>query len=439
MIRPYSKPFSWRFHYPCILLTYRIILLLIYSYSFVICLPQVENAEITVPEETITDGLFIIEQSIATVTGVVIFDCNTEVCHQELGHAITKCYESTKGIDCFCTAYDSYGICRSTTNEGCGDPSDLTTLHNECTAYSITAESLCEQCFKSEAAALSCLDENDVDCLCPTSVPYISSVESCVRDNNEGPITCPSASLRQYKNNFSDNCTAYLTEREYDGCLKCQASIATEVGCSGREDYRCLCSVKDYMSSISRCIATDCFPGDQTIARNSITAACQLVSLEPTSATGSGDISLATENGEDEGGEDAPETATVVGIVVGAVAALSFLLIGGYYIFRKHSEKEVSGKSKRAILLPWSKAIIATPVGSTAELPASGQGGAHEVCASPLGASDTGFRELNGEPRRQLHDTVFEMGSQRSPLPSGSVEHNVSEPEQEPVELGPSK
>ena len=127
--------------------------------------------------------------------------------------------------------------------------------------------------------------------------------------------------------------------------------MKNSLGCTGHDDYKCLCAEEAYTDQLSSCINATCFPQDQTIARDSYTSECQVRALGLLSATttterrGRATVTASASSGENENddqGNDGPNIETVVGIVAGVIAGLASLVIAGYFTFRKRSTKFTS-------------------------------------------------------------------------------------------------
>ena len=284
---------------------------------------------------------------------------------------------------------DVFSQCIVTSDKGCGSSAYeplSTSLFSTCELYKSTANIECQQCYTSAINSLDCFDHLDYGCLCgPRSDEHLSIYKACATENG-----CPEKSIRIRESIVSRECLNVTPEeRAGDGCLPCQIAVASDLDCSGNEDLDCLCPKRDeYFSSLGPCAEKSCFANDLTTARNSFTSRCNLFSLGVTPiAKGTGDAAEATGKSSEESGstqegdgdgddddDEGPETVTVVGVVAGAVAGLSVLLIGGYFIFKKRStrEKIKNEKKKKPPLLPVRPNLQAHAPLGVAEISSSG-------------------------------------------------------------------
>ena len=306
-------------------------------------------------------------------------------------------------LDCTCTTDYTMALllCLESSYSATSDTTALdeaaTQLYSICSTHMPLNVRLCTDCASSAVSAVTCLDYMDYACLCDADGDkYQSVLTTCLETHTSGSISCAAEALPMFSF-ASDNCEMIKAATiSYNGCTACQASVASELDCSGSLDYECLCTEDEYRARVSSCIEseTSCGIWDQTLARNSYTSVCSALlagetpilpttslastfaretrpppgasSTDEASSSIDGDSQDAADDDDDDdvGG---PATAEVVGIVVGAVAGLSLLLVGGYWIFRERShtfgsageEKMKNKKLNRkwmmgVILRPWT-------------------------------------------------------------------------------------
>lgn len=257
---------------------------------------------------------------------------------------------------CMCDGFDYSGAIRSCASDTLGYTMVGSSAWSEasaelssiCSSHKSVAAALCFDCIDSAVSAASCLDNADYECLCGSVLDtYMSTMASCLQSHTTGTTSCPDSN-GEFHMMLSDRCQHFNQfSREFDGCTKCQVAVANSLGCSGHDDYRCLCTEEDYTIQLSSCIDATCFPQDQTLARDSYTSECQARALglisatttatdrrEQATNTASADDSENVNYDEDS---DGPDMESIVGIVAGVITGLVALVVAGYFIFRKRS------------------------------------------------------------------------------------------------------
>ena len=329
-------------------------ILFFHLYPIVTSLPQDEAAITAAPArcDTVSCLDFARESKSCTGSGSTLDNC---VCDK--GHFVVP-----------------FSRCL-TSDPACGEEvatSAVKELQSSCSPYYSSASSLCEECFDSVAKDLSCLNGDDVRCLCrPRPTGYLELLTSCTSTNTKNSVSCHASELETYTMYLDPGCLAVSTAKQDENCLLCEAAIATEVGCDGPDDHSCLCDQDDYTGSLFACIESEseCVTEQITPARDDYETVCSLFSIgaeasiledDPFGPTDSASLSddddlddleleldrIANDNNNNDDDDDGPDTATVVGAVAGAVAGLSLLLLGGYYLFRKRTQAEKFEKQK---------------------------------------------------------------------------------------------
>ena len=377
--------------------------------------------------------------------------CNTVECLESVRDAL-QCSESDLG--CMCDTADfisDLSTCISSDLQ-CSwtfAAAASSEIESQCEPYTSSAWDLCLECFSSQAKKRDCFGLEDLGCMCggnPTE--YESLASSCLTSFSKGSITCPEASVDIHLRGKTLDCDDYISTAKFDGCLTCQVSIATEVGCAGRDDFGCLCSVDDFTDSLSSCIETKCFPEDQTLAFSRHMSSClvftpEATDGEPALATAGGLANSTKEDGDEDGDEDGPDTTTVIGAVVGTVAGLSLLLTGGYFIFRKRSKGKKSNKIVPSKVQEQSDASV-NSVAAVAEAPPTGKQGMYEVegsrqhqhfpATTPYALHEMyeariAPSELNGQQLQHPRSTATELDSRpRHFLHNDGLQYGSSNP-----------
>ena len=260
-------------------------------------------------------------------------------------------------VACVCEtgSYKSYLSSCLITEEthGCVS-SDWTSASSEvdsdCSSYSssIGAE-LCDACFISVVTSASCLDFDDYGCLCDSkSDEILSAFTSCARKPTTLSATCLTSDLAFSSESLSSSCRSFSENPIQDDLCLCQAAIAESINCD-LQDIDCLCSKNgDYLDRLLPCVESSCISEDPTTVRDSYTSACAVLATGgtptitnpeslPTNES-SKKAGIATDDDDED--SDGPETSTIIGVVAGSVGALSVLLVGGYFIFRKRSKRK---------------------------------------------------------------------------------------------------
>lgn len=264
-------------------------------------------------------------------------------------------------VDCVCetTSYKSYlsSCLISEETHGCVS-SDWTSVSSEvdsdCSSYSSSIGSeLCDVCFSSIVTSASCLDSDDYGCLCGSiSDEVLSAFTSCARKPTTASASCLTSDLAFSSESLSSSCKSFSENPVQEDLCLCQAAIAENLNCD-LQDIDCLCSKNsDYLDQLLPCVESQCFSEDPTAVRDSHTSACDILATGGTptitnpnfsprpTAESSTEPEEAPNEDDDEDGSDGPETSTVIGVVAGSVGALSVLLVGGYFIFRKRSKRK---------------------------------------------------------------------------------------------------
>lgn len=221
-----------------------------------------------------------------------------------------------------------------------------TEISTICSSHRSIAEDFCGDCLDSALSIVSCSDNDDLACVCGSPDDFQSAVTSCTQSHRVGTTSCPDHIVQTWMSDFytCENRNSYMAgPGVFDGCVKCQAAVALSLGCTGENDYDCLCSEGDHTDQLSSCIEASCYTQDQTIAQNKYNLQCQAQALNTMSftsvtdrngrITGTKPTDISEEDGYDED-SDSPNMETVVGIVAGVIAGLVSLLVG-YFTFRK--------------------------------------------------------------------------------------------------------
>ena len=284
---------------------------------------------------------------------------------------------------------------------------------------------------------MTCIDRDDVGCLCESEDEFREVLTSCLDRPEDGVPACPTPYLSYLEDKFRFSCDNWKTmPSSVPGCTRCQSEAAREAGCVGQYDYLCLCQADArYLSILTSCISGDdgCDGDrDQTYARADYGAVCDLITskeagtatfpadLLQVADTGTGEPTSAPTgevgDGDDEGGDiddndnndnnnngdgDGPETATVVGVVLGTVAGLAVLLAGGYWLFRKKRTRTPDQEGKASPRLsPFEHA----------EAQQKEDGILHEA---PMNPENVRQPEMNGTPMNAPQYGYVELDSTR--------------------------
>ena len=284
--------------------------------------------------------------------------CSTYDC-VDIAVESARCTD-TDDVPCVCETktYESYlSSCLITEKtHGCVS-SDWTSasesLESDCSSYSSSiGADLCSVCFSSAIKSASCLEYDDYDCLCGSkSDDVLSMFTSCATVPITASATCLTSDLAFSSEELASSCSSFSENPDEPEICFCQAAVAEDINCAF-QDLGCLCAQDDYLNRLLPCIESSCFSEDRTLVRNSHTSACSelatggtpaIATTDSASQQTDGDLTNAKgspkEDGEENDDSDGPETSTVIGVVAGAVAGLSILLVGGYFIFRKRSRK----------------------------------------------------------------------------------------------------
>ena len=208
----------------------------------------------------------------------------------------------------------------------------------------------CGACYSSAVALVNCVDDTDSGCLCPTSnqAAWRSKYMDCASSNS-----CFGEALSDNLVYFSSVCASGL------GCPLCQSQVATGLSCEGNEDYRCLCTQADaYLSLVSNCansygnLVTGvtlgfCSSDDAVTARNILTSACDILSTGGVPIVTGTSVFASPSSHPSQAAHKSPDAGAIAGAVIGSIAAIALLAVGGYFIFRKRKHRATAHQQSR--------------------------------------------------------------------------------------------
>ena len=352
----------------------------------------------------------------------------------------------TEDVLCVCEtgSYRSYLSACLITDEthGCVSSdwiSASSSVDSDCTSLSSSIGSeLCDICFDSVVTSASCLGYDDYGCLCGSkSDELLSAFTSCARKPITASATCLTSDLAYSSESLSSSCSSFSANPIQDNLCLCPAAIAESLNC-GLQDIECLCSKGgDYLDRLLPCVESSCISEDPTIVRDSHTSACDVLATGGTPTlinpefsprpTGESSKKAEIASGEDDESSDGPETSTIIGVVAGSVGALSVLLVGGYFIFRKRSKKKPKMKQPK---LPPRPSNLNTASQNE-------QQGIYEMWGTQRYNAPT---QTHAVYKTNVPSNTFsELDGQFPTQPSNQTHFYPPIPNQGYVELGPSK
>ncbi|KAI9855299.1 MAG: hypothetical protein M1813_009838 [Trichoglossum hirsutum] len=228
--------------------------------------------------------------------------------------------------------------------------------------------SLCGACTSSAINSLGCIDYDDYGCLCGgpdatgSGAGYAAVFSTCVAKTGSFGASCPFKTSTSIVSSHSASCSSYAssTSAYPIGCPSCQAAAADQMSCSGRFDYKCICSKSSYLPALQSCISAGrCSSTDFSVARSTYTEACSVVATGGTPSTAAAarataksgsavpsQTGAAATNGTSHG----PRITVIAGAIGGVVFLLAALIVGGYFIFRR--KRTAGGKAGQPDLVP---------------------------------------------------------------------------------------
>ena len=372
-------------------------------------------------------------------------ECSTFSC-SDIASESAQCTDYDD-VECYCEQNTYSSLLSSCllldTTMGCTSSdwiSASSELDSSCSSFSSSfGTELCDECYTSAITdGVSCLGYDDYGCLCNAkSNELLSSLTACA----ETPITlsasCPISYLEELGDGLFSSCSSYEDNPvEVPGCAVCQVIVASGLQCS-QEDYKCLCAEEGvYLDAFESCIDTvNCYESDLTVERDSYTAICSVVATGGTppgltldespsetdlSSTRESEI-RSTSGNDDE--SDGPQTSTVVGVVLGAIAGLALLLIGGYFIFKKRSKYKSEKVNKVSISKLTGPSIDQRKAEhGVYEMMGSGQYQNYPIRPSPTQKAAATLNHSYELDNRPIQPSVTSEGHYRTLLHQGYVE-----------------
>ncbi|KAI9764180.1 MAG: hypothetical protein M1840_008662 [Geoglossum simile] len=222
--------------------------------------------------------------------------------------------------------------------------------------------SFCKECTTSAIASVGCVDYNDYSCLCGASSSYVDAFSQCAAGTYSFGAKCPFKTSMYLMSSYTSSCSSYSSSISAfpPGCPGCQAEAADKVSCSGRFDFKCICTRSTYVLLLSSCISSRCSDSDFSIARSSYTDACSVVATggTPTAAaasftgkSNSGAFPSETGAGKSGSTTHGPKVGMIAAVAGGVVFLIAALVIGGFFLFRRKRNNSAEPPSADSVPL----------------------------------------------------------------------------------------